>query len=364
MTKNYFVLTLLFTLAAADPAGAHHSFSADYDANNKGELAGKIARVQFRNPHVYYVIEAELPDGTTENWRLETHNIVTLRELGWGRDSLQVGDRITVTGALGRRGRKMMSMDLVRFEGGEEFSLSGGEKSNAYQLKEVTAIAGKDYGVKTNEYPLDITGGWDNRHNFVLTVNDLTPKPTPFTEEGRAVFEATKSYQDLSKFCISSGLPRKFGAPRSMEIVDAGDYYMMLYGAGNEARRIWMDGREPPVDSLNTTVGFSVGEWRGKVLVIETTSLTPGWLDGSGLPMSGGTGTRIIEEYTVSDDGLTMERKMTIHDDYYTEPLVRMRGSARGEDLVLQDDPPCDPREHVKTLLLEKNLVEMLRMLE
>ena len=57
-------------------------------------------------------------------------------------------------------------------------------------------------------------------------------------------------------------------------------------------------------------------------LVIETTHLSAGWLDGSGLPMAG-DGTRIVERYEFADDRLSIERTMTIHDPYYTAPLVR-----------------------------------------
>src|SRR5690606_2204335 len=78
-------------------------------------------------------------------------------------------------------------------------------------------------------------------------------------------------------------------------------------------------------------------------LVVETTMLTPGWLDGSGYPMSGGADTRIVERWTVAADGLTMEREMTIHDALYTAPLVRTRGSQRGDSTVgLIESEPCD----------------------
>ena len=75
--------------------------------------------------------------------------------------------------------------------------------------------------------------------------------------------------------------------------------------------------------------------------------------------MSGGAGTRIVETYTVSADGLTMERRMVIHDRLYTEPLVRMRGSARGENIELFEDPPCEPRDHIR-LLYETDRLDQL----
>ena len=93
-----------------------------------------------------------------------------------------------------------------------------------------------------------------------------------------------------------------------------------------------MDGRGTAPDNHPlTSMGYSVGRWEGRTLVIETTHLEPGWLDGSGYPMSGDDGTRIVEHWTVAEDGLTIDRIMTIHDDLYTEPLVRTRGSQRAD---------------------------------
>jgi hypothetical protein len=89
--------------------------------------------------------------------------------------------------------------------------------------------------------------------------------------------------------------------------------------------------------------------------------LTPGWLDGSGYPMSGGADTRIVERWTVAQDGLTMERTMTIYDKLYTAPLVRTRGSQRGDASVgLIESEPCDAttfyREMMQKGELEKRL--------
>ena len=134
-----------------------------------------------------------------------------------------------------------------------------------------------------------------------------------------------------------------------MDIVDAGSHYLMVYLEHNTPRRVWMDGRTPPADTPATPMGFSVGRWEDEALVIETTHLSPAWLDGSGLPMAG-DGTRIVERYEFADDRLSIERTMTIHDPYYTAPLVRQRFSARGDNLALTEQAPCDPDSYYRDL--------------
>jgi len=125
---------------------------------------------------------------------------------------------------------------------------------------------------------------------------------------------------------------------------------VIVYVEHNTPRRIWMDGRKPPADTPPSSLGFSVGHWEGSALVIETTNLLPGWLDGSGLPMKG-EGTRIVERYELTADRLAMDRIMTIYDPYYTQALVRRRGSARDDSVDISEQAPCDPDSYYRDLL-------------
>ncbi|HEY8521864.1 MAG TPA: DUF6152 family protein [Gammaproteobacteria bacterium] len=349
--------TALALLAAAAPAAGHHSFAAEFDANLRGELEGTITAVQFTNPHVRYRMRVVGEDGAPAEWELQMSSVTTLRTMGWTADTLAVGDRVRASGELGRNGtRKLFVRSLVTAEGEELLA------NRQAAPDRVNATAGKDYGYAKirNQYPVDITGAWNNRFKFRLTVDDLEPKPTPFTEEGRRVFEATEHYDDYALRCLPLGLPRIFGSPYPMEIVDAGTHYLFVYVQNNTPRRVYMDGREPPADLPPSSMGFSVGRWEGKVLIVETTHLAPGWLDGSGLPMAG-EGTRIVERYEPSEDGLTMDRTMTIYDPYYTAPLVRRRGSARDDSLVLTEQDPCDPTGYYRDLFEAGQLEQRLR---
>ncbi|HJP36874.1 MAG TPA: hypothetical protein QF901_12880, partial [Gammaproteobacteria bacterium] len=251
-------------------------------------------------------------------------------------------------GSLGRGNTDKLSVDSVILADGSRRTPRGGEYSDAYTTDEINADPETFYGATPNGYSVDITGLWNNRYKFQLTVDDLEPKPTPFTAVGRAVFEATENWQDPARSCKAAGLPRWFGTPFTLEVLDAGSHYLVVNGFG--ARRIWMNGRAAPADLLPSPMGFSLGRWEGNALVVETTHLLPGWLDGSGLPMSG-EGTRLVETYAVSNDRLTMVRRMAIHDPYYTEPLVRTRGSAREDGLELAEGGSgCDPTTYLQDL--------------
>ncbi len=108
-------------------------------------------------------------------------------------------------------------------------------------------------------------------------------------------------------------------------------------------------------------MGFSTGHWEDDVLVVETTHLSPGTLDGTLMPMSG-RATRIVERWEMTDGGLAMDRIMTIYDPYYTEPLVRCRGSVRAESVDILEQAPCDPDGYYRDLLEGGKLREHLQM--
>lgn len=355
-TPSIVVMLILFLTPFA-AVQAHHGFAFEFDTEQQGTVTGVVTNVRFANPHVVYMVNVETNDGETEEWLVRTHNVRIMRGQGWDMQTISVGDRIEASGSLGRGGTKKLSMDTVILADGSKRTPRGGEYSDAYTTNEINADADSFYGVTAIEYPIDITGTWNNRYKFRLTVDDLEPKPTPFTDAGRELFESTENWHDPAKSCKAVGLPRWFGTPTILEILDGGSHYVMLNSNG--LRRIWMNDREPPEHLLASPMGFSTGRWEDNVLVVETTHLMAGWLDGSGLPMSG-EGTRLVETYTVSDDLLTMERQMTIHDPYYSAPLVRNRGSARGDGLELAEGGSgCDPTSYLQDLWAQDR-IEML----
>lgn len=340
-----------YLLVSATAAVAHHSFAAEFEPGSSGEVEGVVTRVWFTNPHVRYRLEVENDDGTTAEWELQLTSVTGLRNSEWYRDTVQVGDRITAQGELARDGSTKLYARRINVEGGRQ--LGGGAGGRSRVENELPELSYEEYGYGqlNPDHPFDISGAWNNAFRFRVTNDDLEPKPTPFTDEARAMFEATVHYDDYSLRCMAPGLPRIIGAPYTMEIVDAGSHYLVVHEEHNQPRRIYMDGREAPDNLQPSSLGFSVGHWESdNVLVIETTHLLPGWLDGGGMPMSG-DGTRIVERWEFAEDRLSMDRIATFYDPYYTEPLVRRRGSQRRPGLVVYEMASCDPQSYYRDLL-------------
>jgi len=353
------VLPMLAILLMIGKAQAHHSFGLEFDADARAELTGVVTQIRFSNPHVRYRVDVEGADGSMESWELQAASVTSLRGQNWNRDSVKVGDIVSVEGQLGRNGAKKLFIRGIAVADGGRFGSAAADANQAVADEEYASAADYGYGDIISAYPIDITGPWSNRYKFRTTVDDLEPKPMPMTSQARAIYEGINKYDDPALRCLAYGLPRLFGNPYNMTIYDAGTHYLFLYVDHNSPRRIWMDGRTPTAEIPATSNGFSVGHWENAELVIETTHLLPGWLDGTGYPMSGEE-TRIVERYSFADDRLTMDRVMTIHDPYYTAPLTRVRGSARGNNLDVNEQLACDPTGYFLDLheagMLEKYL--------
>ena len=353
------------TLAAgaAMNASAHHAFATEFEASLEGEVQGQVTRVWWQNPHIRYDVAMKMPDGSTQEWALlPPGNLPTYRRENWTEQTIQVGYTVSATGNLGRDGARKLYATCINVGSGPEQGRKLGRCANAGTVTQVTADPNVDYTVHAKEYAVDISGYWDNRYKFTVTVDDFQPKPMPLTPQAKAIYEARKFGDDHVLRCLPAGLPRIFGSPYPMQIVDSGDHYLMVFMQDNTPRRVWMDDRDPPAEQPPTSMGFSKGHWEDRTLVIETTLLSPGWLDGSGYPMSGGPDTRIVERWSVAENGLTLERTMTIHDKLYSAPLVRTRGSQRGDARIgLIESEPCDARPFYYELLQRGELEQRLQ---
>jgi hypothetical protein len=95
------MLDVGFALAAvaSSTAEAHHSIAAVYDGSRQQRLEAVVAEFQFVNPHPFVIVTVE-PGG--EQWRLEMDNRFELAGVGMTSETLKPGDRVVVSGSLGR----------------------------------------------------------------------------------------------------------------------------------------------------------------------------------------------------------------------------------------------------------------------
>ena len=106
--KRIAIISVLALLGAAVPVLAHHSFSAEYDGSKPVTVTGTLKSVDWRNPHIYYLLDAKDPSGKVVTWTFEGYppNMLVRRPEGWTRDKVlaRIGSQVTITGWLSRAG--------------------------------------------------------------------------------------------------------------------------------------------------------------------------------------------------------------------------------------------------------------------
>ena len=96
-------------LMAAVPVVAHHSVSAEFDTAKPISFTGTIKKVDWTNPHIYTHVETKGPDGQAIVYRVEGGPPNSLFRQGWRKDTLKIGETVTVSGV---RAKNPQSMNI------------------------------------------------------------------------------------------------------------------------------------------------------------------------------------------------------------------------------------------------------------
>ncbi len=126
MTTVVVAVAVTVAVAAGLEVSAHHSFAAEYDRDKPVVLKGKVTKVEWANPHVYFYMDVAGPANTVANWAIEGGAPNSLYRAGWRRDSLKAGDLLTVDGYLARDGSKLANMRTATFPDGR--TVLGGQQ--------------------------------------------------------------------------------------------------------------------------------------------------------------------------------------------------------------------------------------------
>jgi hypothetical protein len=86
---------------------AHHSTAAEFDTSRPITFVGMVKEVQWFNPHIYVHVETKGADGNAVVYRVEGGPPNALYRQGWRKDSLKVGDQVTVKGLLAKNESSM-----------------------------------------------------------------------------------------------------------------------------------------------------------------------------------------------------------------------------------------------------------------
>ena len=305
----------------APSAGAHHSYS-EYDDKQTIEFEGKLIDVAWQNPHVRFTVEVKDKNDRVTLWDIESTSVNSLHRMQVPLDILTVGRSVKFAGWPSKRaGNRIYATNLQASDGREVVLWRYSTPRWA-----TTAL-----GVGSAEAAPRFQGGVasDTDSLFRVWATDVTDvaslaawfgAPLALTEASRkAVSEFNPVSDTTTPECTPKGMPMVMFQPPPMEFVDRGDTILLRTEEYDTVRTIHMTAQGNPEAQPKTHVGFSIGRWEGKTLVVETGSVNARYLNARGVPL--GASARFVERFTPTADGSRLDYTLTITDpDSLTAP--------------------------------------------
>lgn len=295
-------LGIVAALLLIIPADAHHSPAA-FNLNSQIAIQGKIARVDWTNPHVYlYVTVSSGLNGTVE-WIIETDPTPILTRSGWSREALRVGSDVTVRASPDRNTQR-----------NHAFLIS-------LALSDDTVLVPRAPANRTVARANGLAGVWNALRGFGL------PRSGTFKPTAKAL-AALKTYSEMNNpigKCVPFATPSLTRLPYLNQIEVRKDQVTIRTEFFNVDRVVYIDGRGHSKNAARTTQGHSIGRWEGEVLVVDTTQFADHAVGNAtaapGLPS--GSQKHVTERFRLSDDRTRLIIDFLVEDpEYLAEPYA------------------------------------------
>jgi hypothetical protein len=119
------------------PIVAHHGFAAYWNSDKTITIQGTVTKFDWMNPHTYLYLDVKDSTGKLESWAIELYDVGKLTRAGLAKDSLKIGDGVTVFGFPAKENAVFDYLDTdknapsahakaKRFARGKEITLANG----------------------------------------------------------------------------------------------------------------------------------------------------------------------------------------------------------------------------------------------
>lgn len=294
------VIACTIVFGATGPTNAHHS-DAGYDRDSVVAFEGIINRYVFRNPHVTIFVETQGGSGETVEWEIETGSTPIMSRSGWTPVLLSSGDTVTVRAHPERSGRKRAILNTLETVDGNLWSQIEGDIEATARA---TSLSGVWKGLT----------GTNVRRQFDLI------ELTPVAQAAKAQYNAMTDDPNLR--CIPDPTPFHIASVNYLTGIEIlGDRVILRNEFLDVRRTVYMDGRGHPEDGERTVKGHSIGWWEDDVLVVDT-ALFGDFSSGNGLGVPSGSQKRVVERYSLSEDGTRAIVDILVEDpEFLAEPF-------------------------------------------
>jgi hypothetical protein len=313
------------SLALGAPLVAHHSAAA-FDTRQEVKVTGTVTNYRFRNPHVYMTLQVRKADGSVVAMEVEGGAASVLNPLGFNRDSVAVGDVVTIVGnpARSKPDELMLGRDLFKQDG------------TYYPLN----IASRSVYAGRNETATTIAGTWFSpRTEFNAFLGGVAK--WPMTERAKAAIAKVDPTTTTQKDCIPVGAPALMFYPVANTITVQRDRVVMKVDWMDSERVVYLDGRQHPPASQTFLHGHSVGRFEGDTLVVETTNFKD-HANGLSMSLPSSARKRLTERFRLGPDGRSLIYSGVVEDPEYLTRSVEWSGQWQYRPNMPHSNEKCD----------------------
>src|SRR6266436_5292817 len=99
---------------------AHHAYTAEFDATRPIKLSGVLTKVEWSNPHIWLYLDVKDDKGNVTNWGFSASPPGMLQRRGITKNTLKVGEVLTISGHRAKDGSNNASGNVVTFADGRD----------------------------------------------------------------------------------------------------------------------------------------------------------------------------------------------------------------------------------------------------
>lgn len=312
-TITFAALSILSAVSSAHHSRAHFG-------EEVVEMAAEIVEIDWRNPHVTFTMRATNDAGEVEFWELEGGSTYMLnRYEGLGRALFNVGDQVRIAGPVSTiRPNEMLITNMLLPDGTEAVMLPNRPK------RWEGGIEGAELALQINNEARSLFHVWSINPNAEGDTS-AAPLLTPTAEAKLADYDVERD--DPALRCIKPGMPSTMSNPHPMQFVDNGDHITLNIQENDVVRVIWIGDNAAAASAAPSPLGYSVGHWEDKTLVVRTTNISWPWFNREGIPLS--RDAVVDERFEISENGSYLVIHVTTTDPtHFVDPVTTLRNYA------------------------------------
>lgn len=295
MTAATYAMAATALLGA--PVSAHHSMSM-FDSSREILIEGTVARFDWKNPHMYLIVETEGPDG--EPALIEGEGLAITQALvdGLRREALQPGTPVVVRANPNRDGwgKQVRILDVTTEDG---------------EIHPFYAASTRNRTLTPAE---SLDGHWAPSRQ-ALGAGFGAMARWPITAQGRAA----QAELIADGLCYVEPIPF-LSVLDEMRTIEIGETEVVMHfdNSGDHVMRTIQMNAEHPADVQPSRHGHAIGWWEGDTLVVDTIGYEPN-PSGLGGNVPSSPGKHTVERLTLTPEGTRLRYELMVEDPVYLE---------------------------------------------